>query len=277
MPKLRQISITGGKGGTGKSTVSILLANKYRQKNKKVILVDLDVECPNDYLLLGKQLKNLKQKVYANFPKLIKSRCVKCGKCVANCRSNAIFMAPGKFPIFLKELCSGCGLCWYVCPQKAIKPEKQLIGEIFVNKIKSNFYLVTGKSVGVVDETGPIVTKTRELAEKLALKIGADYLFLDTAVGLHCGVIRALIDADKALAVTEPTPLGSHDLKLILDLMQKLKVKSEVVINQANLGYKQEILDISKEYKTIVKYQIPYSKKLVKLYSKGKLTDLNIL
>ena len=52
MFKIKKIAITGGKGGTGKSTVSILLANKLRNENKKVILVDCDVECPNGYLLL---------------------------------------------------------------------------------------------------------------------------------------------------------------------------------------------------------------------------------
>jgi len=35
---LKQIAITGGKGGVGKSTVAVLLANKLRRNGKKVIL-----------------------------------------------------------------------------------------------------------------------------------------------------------------------------------------------------------------------------------------------
>jgi MinD superfamily P-loop ATPase len=50
---MQKIAITGGKGGTGKSTVAILMANKFAKEGKKVLLCDCDVECPNDYLLLS--------------------------------------------------------------------------------------------------------------------------------------------------------------------------------------------------------------------------------
>lgn len=272
-----QIAITGGKGGTGKSTVSILLANKLRKEGKKVVLCDCDVECPNDYLLLGQKLVKSVKKVFAQFPRLDKEKCQKCGLCVENCRSNAIFQAPGQYPIFLHELCSGCGLCWHLCPHQAIKIEKKVIGEIFENKIDENFYLVTGRSVGVVDETGPIVSKTKDYTLKMAKKTKADYLLADTSVGMHCGVIRALIDADLAYAVTEPTPLGAHDLELILKLLKTLKVSAEIVLNQADLGKKEPIDKIAKKTGVEIKYEIPYSKKLVKAYSQGKLQQLYLL
>jgi MinD superfamily P-loop ATPase len=274
---MKQISITGGKGGTGKSTVAILLANKLRKESQKIILCDCDVECPNDYLLLGQKLKKPKEKIYAQFPKLDKEKCQKCGLCVKNCRSNAIFQAPGEFPVFLHELCSGCGLCWHLCPYQAIKIEKKVIGEILENKVDNNFYLVTGRSVGVVDETGPIVTKTKDYALKLAKKIKANYLLADTSVGMHCGVIRALIGSDLAYAVTEPTPLGAHDLELILQLLKKLKVPARIVLNQADLGKEGLILAIAKKTRVEIKYEIPHSKELVKAYSKGELGKLNLL
>lgn len=274
---MTQISITGGKGGTGKSTVSILLANKFRKEGEKVVLCDCDVECPNDYLLLSQELKNPIEHVYAKFPKLNQKKCQKCGLCVKNCRSNAIFQPPGKFPIFLHELCTSCGLCWHLCPQHAIETEKKLTGEIFKNQIDRNFYLVTGRSIGVVDETGPIVTKLKKTAINLAKKIEADYILFDTAVGMHCGVIRALIGSDLAYAVTEPTPLGAHDLKLILKLLKTLKVPAKIVLNQANLGKRKLIDQISKDTKIGIKYEISYSKELVLAYSKGELGRINIL
>jgi len=274
---MMQIGITGGKGGTGKSTVSILLANKLRKEGKKIVLCDCDVECPNDHLLLGQKLKKPVKKIYAQFPRLDKEKCQKCGLCVKNCRSNAIFQALGKYPVFIHELCSGCGLCWHLCPYQAIKIEKKIIGEVFVNQVDKNFYLVTGRSVGVVDETGPVVTKVKEAALNLVQKIKADYLLVDTAVGMHCGVIRALIDVDLAYAVTEPTPLGAHDLGLILKLLEILKLPAKITLNQANLGKKELINRISKETKVKIEYEIPYSKELVFAYSKGKLGKVNIL
>ena len=273
----RRIAVTGGKGGTGKSTVSILLANKFRNKGKKVILVDCDVECPNAYLLLGQKLDKPVKKVFAQFPKLDEGKCKKCGLCIQKCRSNAIFMAKGKYPFFLHELCSGCGLCWHICPQKAIKIEKKVIGQIFENRVNDSFWLITGQSVGVVDETGPIVTKTKNYVLNLAQKIKADYILFDTSIGLHCGVIRALIDADLAYTVTEPTPLGSHDLKLILDLLKILKVPAKIVINQADLGKLELINKVAQKTKTSIVYKIPYSKELVTVYSKGNLLELNLL
>jgi MinD superfamily P-loop ATPase len=271
-----QIGITGGKGGTGKSTVSILLANKLVKEGKKIILGDCDVECPNDYLLLGKKLGEPVAKVFAHFPKLDKKKCQKCGLCAEKCRSNAIFQPPNGYPIFLHNLCSGCGLCWHFCPNQAIKVEKKIIGEIFENKIKNNFYLVTGKSVGVVEETGPIVNNVKEYVLQLARKIKADYLLYDTAVGMHCGVIRALLDCDLAYAVTEPTPLGTYDLGLILKLLKILEVPAKIVLNQANLGERGETDKLARKFGIKIALEIPYSKKLVEFYSKGKLGEFNL-
>lgn len=275
MKKVTQLGITGGKGGTGKSTVSILLANKLRKEGKKIVLCDCDVECPNDYLLLGQKLKKPKGKVYAQFPKLDKKKCQKCGLCVKNCRSNAIFQAPGKYPIFIHELCSGCRLCWHLCPHQAIKVDKKVIGEIFENKVNKDFYLVTGRTKGVVDEAGPVVTRAREAALSLAKKIKADYLLVDTSVGMHCGVIRALIGSDWAYAVTEPTPLGAHDLELILKLLKILKVPAKTILNQSDLGEKKLIEKIAKKTKIEIEEKIPYSRKLAKAYSRGQLLKID--
>ena len=276
MAGVKTVAITGGKGGVGKSTVAILLANKLRKEGKRVVLADGDVECPNDYLLLNQELDKPIKKVTTQFPKLIKEKCQKCGLCVDKCRSKAIFQAPGQYPIFLEELCSGCGLCWHLCPYQAISIKKKVIGEIFQNKIADNFYLVTGRSVGVVEESGPIVSQTRKTAQELAKKVEADYLLVDTAVGLHCGVIRALTGVDLAYAVTEPTPLGAHDLKLILELLSILKVKAKIILNQADLGIKEPIVKIARERKTPIEYQLPYSKELAKAYSRGKLAEINV-
>ncbi len=276
MKKIKEIVITGGKGGTGKSTVAILFANKLVRENKKVVLADCDVECPNDYLLLGQKLKKTAGRVYAEFPKLIKKKCKKCGLCAKTCRSNAIFAPIGKYPVFLRDLCSGCGACWIVCPYGAIKPEKKETGKIFASRAKSNFWLVTGLAKSGLEETGPVVAKVKKFALDFAKKIDADYLLLDTAAGTHCPVISALLGCDSAYAVTEPTPMGAHDLNLILDLCKKIKVPAKVILNQADLGNKKEIGVIAEKYKTKIEKEIPYSKKLAEAYSKGKLLNFNL-
>ena len=273
---MKKIAVTGGKGGVGKSTVAVLMANKFVSEGKRVILCDCDVECPNDYLLLGQKLGKPKKKVYAEFPKLIKEKCTKCGLCARTCRNNAIFQAPGKYPIFIKDLCSGCGACWIVCPFGAIKPEKEEIGQVFLNKIKKNYWLVTGVAKPGLEETGPVVTQTKKFVSNLVKKIKPDFILFDTAAGTHCPVISALLDCDLAYAVTEHTPMGAYDLNLILDLCQKLGVPAKIVLNQSDLGDKTRVQKIAKKYKINIEKEIPYSKKLVEAYSKGQLLDFNL-
>ncbi len=279
MPKknFKKIAITGGKGGTGKSTFAILLTNKFLKQSKKIILVDADVECPNDHLLIGKKIQTAQKNIYANFPSLNKQKCTKCGDCVQACRSNAIFQAPGQFPVFLEELCSACATCWTICPEKAIKTKKVKTGQIFVNKINQNFYLITGLAKAGIDETGPIVTQLKNFALDFAKKHDADYILFDTAAGIHCPVIQALIDVDLAYAVTEATPMGAYDLDIILNLLKKLKIKTKIILNQADLGNKNLIKKILNKNKIKqIDQKIPYSKNLVQAYSKGELLNFKL-
>jgi len=286
--KIKKIGITGGKGGTGKSTFAILLSLELIKKGKNVILCDCDVECPNDYLILGKKLTKPVKNVFAEFPVLIKKKCKKCGLCVKSCRQNAIFQPRDKngnldYPVFIKDLCSGCGLCSFVCPFEAIKTKKEKTGEIYINQIKyssnktkeiKRFWLITGLSNAGVEETGPIVTETKKFALDFAKNNKADYIIFDTASGTHCPVISALLGCDFAYCVTEPTPMGANDLNLILELAKKIKIKTKIILNQANLGNKKAIENIARKFKTKIEREIPYSEKIAKLYSTGQLLKI---
>jgi len=275
MIKLKKIAVSGGKGGTGKSTIAVLMANRLVKQGKKVILCDCDVECPNDYLLLDQKLSKPKTWTYTDYPKLDKRKCNKCGLCIKTCQNNAIFQAPGEYPVFIKDLCSGCGACKLVCPRGAINMKKEKTGKIYQNRIKNKFWLITGLAKSGLEETGPTVDQTKKFALDLAKKIKADYILFDTAAGTHCPVISALLDCDFAYIVTEPTPMGAMDLGLILSLCQKLNIPVKIILNQANLGDKKKVREIVKEYKKKIYKEIPYSKELVNAYSEGQLLGLD--
>lgn len=272
------IGVTGGKGGTGKSSFALLLTNELLSQNKKLVLVDADVECPNLYLISSWPLGESKKKVFAYFPELIKEKCQKCGLCAKKCSFGAIFQAPEQYPVFLHEMCGACHLCKEICPFEAIKEVKKISGKIFLSKPKNNLTLITAKAKEGLEETGPVVKELIEFAQEISLKNKADYLIVDSAAGTHCPVIQALLNVDRAIAVTEPTPLGSHDLKLILTLLKKLKRPTEIAINQADLGETKDIEEIAKNAEVLIKYKLPYSKKLAKQYAQGtfslKLSDL---
>ena len=267
------IASTGVKGGVGKSTFAILLAFKMLKQKKKVILCDCDVECPNDYLILNQKLKN-PGPIYQEFPVLNEKKCKKCGLCSKVCREHAVFWLEGKYPKFILDLCTSCGACWISCPNNAIEKKKEIAGEFFVNKIKNNFWLVTGKSKTGISETGPIVKEVKERTIKLAKRINADYLIIDTSPGAHCNVIQALLNSDKVYAVTEPTPLGAYDLGVILELTKKLNLPTEIVLNKADVGSRREIEKIARKFNSKISVEIPYSEDLVKAYCNCNLESV---
>ena len=208
------IGITGGKGGTGKSTIATALAFELAKENK-VLLVDADVDCPNDHLILGikrKQIKTVEQRI----PIWDTKKCTKCGQCGPVCKVNSIVSIKDKIPIFMKAQCNGCGACVIKCPVDAISWGKKEIG-----------YIHEGRNFGIdflsgeLKVTEPIsefvVNDLNEIIE--SKEKDYDYVIIDTAAGTHCDVIAALEGCDIALAVTEPTPLGAHDLKLIMELL----------------------------------------------------------
>ena len=270
------IGSSGTKGGVGKSTFAILLSFKLVREGKKVVLCDCDVECPNDHLILNQELKN-PEPIYQEFPELDEEKCKKCGLCSRVCREHAIFWVKDNYPKFILDLCSGCGACWITCPNNAIKRKKVIAGESFINKVKENFWLITGKSKIGIAETGPIVREVKKRAIDFAEKINADYLIIDTSPGVHCNVIQALLNCNKVYAVTEPTPLGAYDLEVILELLKKLKIPAEIVLNKADVGNREKIEEIAKKFETKISIEIPYSEELVKAYCNKELEKVELI
>ena len=262
---MKIIGITGGKGGTGKSTVATAIALELSHKNK-VLLVDADVDCPNDHLLLGMERKLFK-KVYQRIPVWDMEKCTKCGRCGPVCHSNAIVSIKGREPIFAPAQCNGCGACVIECPTQAISWNKKEIGKIFKGS-KDNCNLLSGELKTNEPVSEFIVNELNEIIEEE--KKNYNYVIVDTAAGLHCNVIAALENCDLVFSVTEPSPLGAHDLNLILKLLEKLDINSQIILNRADIGDKKLISDLAKKYNKKVIVEIPYSKDIVSQYTKGE-------
>ena len=118
-----------------------------------------------------------------------------------------------------------------------------------------------------VEESSLVVNAVKKFSEQYK---NYDYVIVDTAAGTHCPVISSLIGCNMAFAVTEPTPLGHHDLELILKLTKKLKIKTRIILNRSNIANKKIIENLARRYKSKIIAKIPYSKEIEKNYSAGK-------
>jgi len=257
-----KVAITGGKGGTGKSMVTTSLAVGFARKTK-TMLVDADVDCPNDHLLLSIKRKE-HAKVYQPIPKWDFGKCTKCGKCASVCKQNAIVFVKGKYPVFVKDVCIGCKACIVVCPENAINETKKEIGTIYTGK-NYNVNLVSGELKLGECASGEIVAEVRKYSEKINNKIKADMILIDSAAGIGCPVIASLVGTDYIVAVTEPTPSALHDLKRVLYLANHFGIKHGIVINKFDLerNFCSEIEKFAKEDKIPIIGNIPYRKDFV--------------
>lgn len=262
---MKIIGITGGKGGTGKSTVATAIAFQLAQEYK-VLLVDADVDCPNDDLLLNIKKKFFKR-VEQRIPKWDLGKCNKCGLCGSVCKANAIISLKGNSPLFISEQCNGCGACVKKCPMGAVGWDKKEIGKIFTGS-NYNVDLLLGELKLNEPVSEFIVSSLNKIIDQK--KHEYDYIVIDTAAGLHCPVITALEKCDNVFAVTEPTPLGSHDLDLVLKFLQDMQKDTKIILNRSDIGNKELIYDLANNYSFEVATEIPYSKDIISDYSQGK-------
>jgi MinD superfamily P-loop ATPase len=259
-----KIAITGGKGGTGKSTIATALAVELTKKNK-VLLVDVDVDCPNDHIILNIDRKKVKD-VMQLIPKWDLDKCVQCGTCSQVCKTNSIAQIRDKYPIFIPEQCSGCKACILSCPTKAISETKKEIGKIYFGS-KHGIDLVSGELKLNEPISEFVVDAVKEYVNNLEKKY--DYILYDTSVGTHCDVISALNECELAIAVTEPTPLGVHDLELILKLLKILNVPGKIVLNRCNIGNEKLIQNLAEKHKVEIIAEILYKKEFLERYTKA--------
>jgi MinD superfamily P-loop ATPase len=252
------LAVASGKGGTGKTTVSLNLA---RVLGSDVQLFDCDVEEPNCHLFL-KGIVCETQTVGIPIPKIDESLCDSCGECGHFCAYNAI-AAFGTAPLIFPEMCHGCGGCMKVCPKKAIQEINNRIG--IIETIKSdNITLIQGRLDVGKAMAPPLIRAVKARLQKDSPAI------LDAPPGTSCPVIAAIRGADFVLLVTEPTPFGLNDLKLAVDMVRELRIPFGVVVNRAGIGDDRVHTYCNKENVPIL-LEIPDDRRIAEAYSRGSL------
>ena len=259
-----RVTIASGKGGTGKTTLSVNLAAYLAKHKKDVVLADLDVEEPNSQLFIIGEEKSC---TTANkmVPHWDKSECTYCGECADICNFNAI-VALGDEIIIYPQLCHSCYACSELCPTNSLPMQSERIGEIKLFESKG-FDLIEGRldlgqemAVGLIAQTIDFIDKDYKNSLKL----------FDAPPGTSCPVIEATKKSDLVLLVTEPTPFGLNDLTLAVETMKVLGKKMGVVINRYGIGDDAVEAYCKAEHIPIVA-KIKNDKAVAKCYAKGEL------
>ncbi|WP_234409072.1 AAA family ATPase [Marinilabilia salmonicolor] len=214
-----KIAIASGKGGTGKTTVSVNLQKAIASElTSGVLLADCDVEEPNDRIFFSDATIISEEEVHQMVPEIDTDKCTFCRKCVEYCEFNAIVvLPPAGFAEVNTSLCHSCGACSVACQDGAINEKPVPVGEIT--------RMDTGIGAGLTEGNLKVGSAMQTLMIKeLKKSITEDYdvVLYDAPPGTSCPVVETVADVDYVVLVTEPTPFGLNDLMLMVELLVNL-------------------------------------------------------
>ncbi|MCC9295121.1 ATP-binding protein [Clostridium sp. MT-14] len=254
------IAVLSGKGGTGKTTVSINLALVLGAN-----YIDCDVEEPNGFIFLKPEVEEAKS-VMVEYPFIDDTDCNSCGECVKVCQFNALAKVKDEIMLFQK-LCHSCGACEIVCTYDALSYKKREIGKIEKGKADE-----MSCSRGILNIGEPMaVPVIKELLQNLSEETN----LIDCPPGTSCNVVNSLKYADAAILVTEPTQFGLHDLKIVVKLVRMFNIPFGIVINKDD-GRENLIRNYCSDERIEIIGSIPYSREIAKIYSEGGVLNKNL-
>jgi MinD superfamily P-loop ATPase len=245
--------------------VAVNLAAALVNLGYTIALVDCDVDAPNAAILLGLPLEE-PAVVNVTIPLFDQEKCTDCNACVEACRLHSLFR-PREKNILLVGECNGCEACMLVCPAEAIHRGYRPVGMTYAT-VAGNLTVFTGALQPGLEESALVVKALKKRAFSQAEHF--DLILVDTSPGTHCNVIDALRGADSAIAVTEPTPLGAHDLDLMLSLLDMFELRRTVFVNRADLpGNIQEIKKVADLHATQIETGLRLDDHLLDSYVSG--------
>jgi MinD superfamily P-loop ATPase len=227
---MREIVIISGKGGTGKTSLTGAFAHLATNK----IICDLDVDAPDLHLLLRPAREREEEFYSGHEARIEREKCDGCGLCASMCQFSAIREEDQGFVVDPLR-CEGCKVCVAFCPADAIQFPEKHCGQWYVSSTRFG-PLVHAQLFPGGENSGRLVMVLKQQARELAKASGADLVLCDGAPGIGCPVISSLSGAHLAVAVTEPTPSGRHDLERVADLCNHFQLALAVIINKHDLN-----------------------------------------
>lgn len=260
--QIKEVVVLSGKGGTGKTTV----AGGMAWLCPEAVLCDCDVDAANLELILGADVIEEHEFRESRKARIIPGRCAKCGLCSRYCSFDAI--TDFRVDPFS---CEGCGVCARMCSEGAIEMTVNLSGRWFISRTDKGT-LVHARLEPGEENSGKLVSLVRREARLIAGREGKKVIISDGPPGIGCPAISALVNADLALIVTEPTLSAVHDLERILDVCKHFTVAVRVCINRHDVHPANSDLIENRCHREGIPVvsRIPYDEKVVEAAIKGQ-------
>ncbi len=244
---MREIVVISGKGGAGKTSVTAALAHIASEATceaRPLTLCDLDVDAPDLHILLAPEVRERHPFISGHEAVIDPARCTACGACAALCRFHAIKAQQdgassehGADVRYVVDplMCEGCKVCVTCCPAQAIDFPDRHCGEWMLSETRFG-PLVHAQLHPGEENSGRLVALLKQQARTLAEERRAGLILSDGSPGVGCPVISSLAGATMAVAVTEPTPSGLHDLTRVAELTAHFRIPTAVIINKHDLN-----------------------------------------
>jgi MinD superfamily P-loop ATPase len=259
-----RIAIASGKGGTGKTTFAAGLAYALAEDSLSVAYLDCDVEAPNGHVFIKPEIA-ARYRVVMPVPSVDKSKCNFCGECSRACQYNAIAVLVDEVLVY-PTLCHGCGACRIICPENAIVEQKHGLG--YINSGAGYGITFWEGRLDVGQSLAPPITKALK-----KLYAEQDVTIVDAPPGSSCPVIEALGGCDYVVMVTEPTPLGLHDLELAHGVTKAMGIPCGVIVNRSDIGDQRVDEYCRRERLTVLK-RVPHDRRIAETYARADLPGL---
>lgn len=256
-----KFAVLSGKGGTGKTLLSVNLAAVA----ENAAYYDCDVEEPNGHLFF-KPEQVTEEVVSVKTPEVDTVRCIGCRKCAEFCKFNAIAVIQEKAVVFL-DVCHPCGGCVLVCPEHAMQETMRPIGKIM--RGYSGRTSVTSGVLNLGEESGvPIIRALLQDMKRNPNKL----TIIDCPPGSACVVMESIIDADFCILVAEPTIFGVHNLNMVYELVQLFRKPCGVVLNKC-LDGENPAEHFCMAHGIPIVGRIPFDRELGRLHSDSEIVS----
>ncbi|SMG31722.1 ATP-binding protein [Dethiosulfovibrio salsuginis] len=264
---MREIVVVSGKGGTGKTSITASLASIASQEG--AALCDADVDAPDLWILVPPERQEKFDFIGMDGAEVSKESCTGCGACLDFCRFDAIRMEGKKATVTAG--CEGCGGCAMVCPKEAITMVPRQQGRWF-KAITHLGPMVYARLFPGGENSGMLVTTVKRAAKEEAQRLELPNLIVDGPPGIACPAIAAVTGASLALAVTEPTESGIHDLKRLHQLTADMDIPMAVVLNKSDVtDMAPRVREVCRELTIPLIGEIPFSRDIPESVASGSI------